>query len=187
MLFRSKVQRRSTYLPNFPQACDGIALAFGPNRQHVFQGDPVKYFFLIILVSISSTTAFADWGRPGWGGGRPGWGGGRPGWGGGPGYGRNITCQAYDNGWEEHWGGHSSCQECRSKHGGCYERCTCTSYHCTAQGNDPQGRQQTFEAFGEDQWRTRDEASQRCYYRGLMNCRVINCDTNEQEVSRRGC
>jgi hypothetical protein len=130
-----------------------------------------SFFVLFAFLSLFSFSAHADWG-----GGRPGWGGNR-----------NVSCRSYDNGWEEHWGGHATCQECKAKHGGCTEICTATSYKCTAEGSDAQGAKQTFEAYGDDEWRARDEATRRCYDRGLNNCSVSNCDTSNQEVSRKGC
>jgi hypothetical protein len=46
-----------------------------------------------------------------------------------PGY-CNVTCRADDNGYEEHGGGHYSCDECLSYHGECTETCNA---NCIAQ------------------------------------------------------
>lgn len=135
------------------------------------------------------------WGRPGPGG--PGWGrpGGNPGWGrpgpggpGGPGWSQpRVTCTATDNGWEEHWGGHSSCHECKAQHGNCTETCSQESFACRAEGINGLGNSESFEAYGSDEYFTRNEALDRCYRMGGRNCRSVGCTTSSQVVSRRGC
>lgn len=48
------------------------------------------------------------------------------------------TCNGSDNGWEEHWLGHSgktpeeACRRCREKHGNCNYTCSKPMYVCTA-------------------------------------------------------
>lgn len=121
------------------------------------------------------------WGRPG---GNPGWGrpGGNPGW-----SQPRVTCSATDNGWEEHWGGHGSCQECKAKHGSCTETCSTESFACRAEGSNSMGNTESFEAYGSDEMFTRNEALDRCYRMGNRNCRSVGCTTSSQVVSRRGC
>jgi hypothetical protein len=127
-------------------------------------------------------------GRPGYGGpgyGGPGYGG--PGYG-GPGYGGGrVTCTATDNGWEEHWGGHGSCGECKARHGSCTERCSQESFACRAEGSNHLGRAESFEAYGSDEYFTRNEALDRCYRMGARNCRSVGCTTHSQVVSTRSC
>jgi hypothetical protein len=136
------------------------------------------------------------WGGPGWsepgrpGNGGPGWGNpGRPG-NGGPGWGNpqpNVTCTATDNGWEEHWGGHSSCQECKAKHGTCAQTCSTQSYNCRATGTNNLGRAETFESYATDEYQARNEALDRCYRMGARDCRSADCSTSTQIVSRGQC
>lgn len=134
---------------------------------------------LLIMVSFNSLAGISDWIRPG----RPG----RP----GP-YdpGRNdrpqISCSARDNGWEEHWGGHSSCRECLAKHGNCIETCQERFYTCEAEGTDYRGYRVTIEARGGSRYSTEREAVNRCQYR-YDNCRIKQCRETNETVSRRSC
>ena len=98
----------------------------------------------------------------------------------------NVVCSAEDKGWEEHWGGHSSCDVCLSKHGECVESCHEQSYRCTAEGSDQTGSTQTFQAQDITRWRAEDEALYRCQ-RYLYNCRITSCQEEQQLVSRRDC
>jgi hypothetical protein len=163
-----------------------------------------------LFTALNAIDASADWqrpgSRPGWNNpgrpgpgpgwnnpgrpGRPGWGNpGRPGPGPGPGFGfgGNVTCSATDNGWEEHWGGHGSCQECKARHGSCTERCSTTSYACKAQGTNYRGQTETFESYGSDEYFARNEALDRCYRMGARNCSSTGCSTSQQVVSTRSC
>lgn len=124
--------------------------------------------------------------RPNWPGrpGRPG----RPGYPGQPGYGNGgrVVCQAVDEGYEEHSGGHYSCEECLQYHGGCNETCSEQMAECQAQGVDRYGRGINFYGRGDDQWRAQDDAMYQCqYYAG--NCRIVSCQQRNNVVSRRNC
>lgn len=99
----------------------------------------------------------------------------------------NITCTATDNGWEEHWGGHSSCRSCLKKHGDCTERCTQTYYVCTASGDDGHGRNYSADGYGDSRWEAQEEAQRNCRYDGLYGCSITRCDSEDQLVSRRSC
>lgn len=112
-------------------------------------------------------------------------GGGRPGYPGNPGYG--VTCQATDNGWEEHSGGHYSCGECLQQHGDCAETCSTLNVECRVDGTDQYGRQVSFLGRGNDQWRAQDEAIRACQYNYASNCYVVSCNQQNQVVSRRSC
>ncbi len=101
--------------------------------------------------------------------------------------GGRVTCMATDNGWEEHFGGHSTCQKCLSKHSSCTERCSTENYSCKAEGTDYQGRVETFEAYGSDEYFARDEALDRCYRMGARSCSSSGCTTISQVVSTRSC
>ncbi|MCB0385352.1 MAG: hypothetical protein KDD43_08165, partial [Bdellovibrionales bacterium] len=93
----------------------------------------------------------------------------------------------YDNGWEEHFGGHSSCRSCLKKHGDCIERCTQTYYICTASGDDGHGRQFTVDGYGATECEARDEARRNCQYDRLYGCHVTRCDSEDDVISRRSC
>ncbi len=101
-----------------------------------------------------------------------------------------IVCSASDDGWEEHWGGHSTCGECLSKHGGCAEKCSEVSYSCKAKGTAPNGESISKEAIGIDRYQTADEALQRCQASGASNCSASahsDCSEVYNEVSRKRC
>lgn len=97
-----------------------------------------------------------------------------------------VTCAAYDTGWEEHFGGHSSCGACLSKHGECVEVCSAQQYECTATGTDRMGRTSSYTATAPDRRSAEMSAINACYRRA-SNCRVDSCDTREEQVSRRSC
>lgn len=101
--------------------------------------------------------------------------------------GRGVTCRAYDNGWEEHWGGHSSCEACmQDHHGSCTEICSATQYECVAVGVDRRGGTRQIPVRAPDRWSAEREALNRCSYR-LDNCRIESCDQRNEEVSRSSC
>lgn len=151
------------------------------------------------LNAIDANAAWRPGNGPGFGGpGRPGFGGpgrpGRPGWNNpgrpGPGWGNpqpNVTCSATDNGWEEHWGGHGSCQECKARHGNCTETCSTQSFACRAEGTNHMGRPESFESYGSDEYFARNEALDRCYRMGARDCRSAGCTTSSQVISRNSC
>lgn len=103
-----------------------------------------------------------------------------------------ISCQAFDKGWEEHFGGHDTCHECLRKHGNCMERCSEEQFVATARGYDRRGRpdRDAFDVDGwpaSDRWQAEDSALDSCYRRGLSGCYVVNMRTEVREVSRRSC
>lgn len=97
-----------------------------------------------------------------------------------------VTCSASDNGWEEHWRGHRTCQECLRKHSNCRETCQVTIYTCEAQGVDYRGY--VMRIYGRDysQWDAQRQTLWACqrYYR---NCHITQCTTSAETVSRRSC
>lgn len=100
--------------------------------------------------------------------------------------GGRVQCRAYDTGWEEH-GSHGSCGECLGRHSECAERCYSYSYECTARGTDSRGMGVTFSAYGRDEYRTRDQALNRCYSSNAQNCSVERCTEDSNLVSSRTC
>ncbi len=113
--------------------------------------------------------------------GRPGPGPGYPGY---PGRGE-VVCSASDRGWEEH-SAHRSCQECLRYHGRCIETCSIVNYTCEAQGYDYRGNPVRFIGEGRDRREAQDQAFRNCNY-NARSCQVMNCQTREQQTSRREC
>lgn len=100
---------------------------------------------------------------------------------------RGETCAAYDHGFEEHSGGHGSCESCLDQHGGCNYICFSESYECTATGKDRDGREVTgrgYDSFSERS--ARQEAEDRCYDRGGRDC-YATCSTDRRETSNSDC
>lgn len=145
-----------------------------------------KIFFTLIALLFSAQVFAGGSKLPSGGGsyGGGGYGGGHSGGGWG-----QVVCKSYDDGWEEH-GWHSSCGECLSRHGGCYERCYKISYRCTAKGTSSDGSQQTFQAIGRDRSYTADEALSRCQSSGANNCTISqysDCSEDQDVVSSKRC
>lgn len=99
----------------------------------------------------------------------------------------NVTCRAFDEGWEEHWGGHSTCGDCLSRHGGCYEKCTTESYRCTVKMTMSDGSVREFRGSGQDRWDAENEASRQCSWSHGGSCSFPECTTDTQVVSQRDC
>lgn len=108
-----------------------------------------------------------------------------------PPYGGGITCQANDEGWEEHRGGHRSCRECLAVHGQCVETCTRNyeSHQCRFDGYDPRMGARSFTGFGNTRYQAEDDALYQCRRAGYYDCRYVNCtvSTDRQVVSERMC
>ncbi|MBV2167903.1 MAG: hypothetical protein KUL82_04265 [Bdellovibrio sp.] len=141
----------------------------------------MKHLASIIVITFFALNSFAgglgDWIRPDRPAPYPG-GGGRP----------NVTCSYSDDGWEEHWRGHNSCQECLSKHGNCNETCNATFTVCQAEGTDYRGYKMTLEGRGNYRYEAERQAMdlcQRSYRYG--NCRITNCNDRSERVSQRRC
>lgn len=108
------------------------------------------------------------------------------------GYGRRVTCTATDNGWEEHWGGHSSCSQCTAVHGRCTETCSSEEYRCTAEGTvsgygSSSTRTETFRGRGDDRWDAERDALNECRRYNAQGCTIKECGSDTQIVSSRGC
>lgn len=118
------------------------------------------------------------------GGGRPGNG---PGHGGnhGPGHG-GVRCSAVDRGWEEHFGGHATCEDCVRRHGSCIETCEFSEHTCVAEGRRWGGRPIQAEGYGYSRWEAERQAVETCERRGARRCYVINCYENPR-TERREC
>lgn len=134
-------------------------------------------FILVSLFALNTFASLGDWIRPG----RPGPydpNPGRP----------NLTCSVQDNGWEEHWGGHRSCQECLGKHGSCVETCSTSYFTCKAEGVDYRGYKMTLEGRGQSRYESERQVMDLCQrnYR-YNNCRIVSCNENSETVSRRSC
>lgn len=98
-----------------------------------------------------------------------------------------LTCRAYDNGWEEHWGGHGDCRSCLAAHGDCTERCSREEYQCEAEGLR-NGRTETYRGRGNDRWSAEEQALRECrFYGRAERCTIKTCRSSSQEVSRRAC
>jgi hypothetical protein len=98
-----------------------------------------------------------------------------------------LSCNYSDKGWEEHFSGHSSCGDCLADHGECVERCYEEYYTCTARGTDYYGRVEVVRGMSDREWQAEDEALNECSYRRLSNCRIQNCDRDNELVSSRNC
>lgn len=123
----------------------------------------------------------------------------------GPGYGRpvppppyyptpdyqapaRVSCSASDKGWEEHWGGHSSCGSCLQHHGNCIETCKEISEMCEVEGTDYYGRPAIFRAVGVDRYAAESEARRKCEWnRDMRYCRTISCSSQDRVISTRRC
>lgn len=101
------------------------------------------------------------------------------------GYG-NLSCRATDNGWEEHWGGHSDCRSCVAVHGNCTERCSREEYVCEAQGQRF-GRQETYRATDSSRFQAEDRALRDCRMSRAERCTIKSCNTRSEVVSTRSC
>jgi hypothetical protein len=116
---------------------------------------------------------------------------GRPGYGHGPAE-RNVMCKAFDYGWEEHFGGHNSCGECKRAHRTCERRCSAEMYVAVAEGvHRRRGGGRAIErvrgAPSYDRWRAQDSALDECEYSGLRRCRIVDVRSQWEEISRRDC
>jgi hypothetical protein len=99
-----------------------------------------------------------------------------------------ISCSARDNGWEEHWTGHSSCGECLQKHDRCTESCVELRERCEVQGTDYQGRTRIYVALGPDRWSAESEARRQCdWQRDNRSCVTTSCRPENRPVSNRSC
>ncbi len=99
----------------------------------------------------------------------------------------SYYCAAFDNGWEEHSGGHDTCGECKSAHGQCDERCYQKTYTCKAEGTDREGNKSVSEGYSDfSESDARNQALNRCSYRS-NNCRIDSCSDSERQTSSRSC
>ncbi|KYG63207.1 hypothetical protein AZI86_16010 [Bdellovibrio bacteriovorus] len=98
----------------------------------------------------------------------------------------NVTCSAADDGWEEHWRGHKTCEECLQKHGKCNETCELEYYTCEATGTDALGSSFTVKGSGDDRWEAERNARAHCD-RNFRNCSVGSCNSKSETVSKRRC
>ena len=98
----------------------------------------------------------------------------------------DITCKASDRGWEEHWRGHSSCDECLQKHGECVETCSLGYTTCEATGRDYAGVSITLKAAGSDRYEAERAALNFCQ-KSFNNCTISSCSSSSETVSRRDC
>lgn len=136
------------------------------------KGDSMRLAILSVLFCVFSVSAQArDWGGSS---------------------GRADYCTYQDKGWEEHWRGHDSCQDCLRKHGKCVETCYSKSYKVKVTGSvrdywNNSEREEEFLGYGESEWRAESEAIQACQYRNASNCQVANRDTESREISRSTC
>lgn len=112
------------------------------------------------------------------------------GWGGNGGRG-NVKCTVNDNGWEEHYGGHSDCGSCLREHGSCNETCSSEETYCTAEGTTYRGSNtsstETFRGRGNDRWDAERDAINECRRYNASGCSIKSCDTQNQIVSSRRC
>lgn len=100
---------------------------------------------------------------------------------------RGETCSAYDHGFEEHSGGHSSCGSCLADHGGCTMRCFQEEFKCEATGTDRDGREISAVAYsGRSERDARIDAEDRCYARGGRDC-YARCTTERTQSDSYDC
>lgn len=101
-----------------------------------------------------------------------------------------VTCSASDKGWEEHWGGHSTCEKCMGKHGDCTETCEATDTVVYGTGYDVYGRIAKFEGRGGDSYDARRDMQSVCDYYRLSRCESDSGksdSTHSEVISRRSC
>ena len=102
--------------------------------------------------------------------------------------GSGLSCHAKDYGWEEHFGGHSSCRSCLRKHGSCVETCKRKTYKCTVKGVDyGYDRERTFRGKARRRRRAERKALNHCYDAGYDNCYSEGCNSRYVTVSRDEC
>lgn len=106
--------------------------------------------------------------------------------------GRADYCTAQDKGWEEHWGGHSSCSECLRKHGKCVETCYSKEYKVVVTGIVRDGwsntdREEEFFGVGDSEWQAESEALRNCSWRNAYNCRTKSSESRDNLVSSNRC
>lgn len=118
------------------------------------------------------------------------------------GEGRSRQCRGYDEGWEEHGGGHGNrgdspeqaCSECKREHGECEFKCTVEAYQCSAKWQ-PEGGSPSGEYEGRpssSRWEAEDSAKSRCrdenwQRRERGECRLGDCKTVERVVDEGRC
>ncbi|OFZ25701.1 MAG: hypothetical protein A2381_00090 [Bdellovibrionales bacterium RIFOXYB1_FULL_37_110] len=102
-------------------------------------------------------------------------------------YNSGLRCQATDDGWEEHFGGHSSCGACLREHEDCTMRCYEDEVVATAEGRNQYGEIQTVTAMDRDSIYARERALDRCYNQRLSNCTIVDTDTNSRLVRSERC
>lgn len=102
------------------------------------------------------------------------------------GYG-NYQCSFEDKGWEEHGGGHDSCEECLRHHGKCIRTCYEETYKCTVLGTDRYGATREFIEVGSSQWRLEQRAMDRCDYLRYERCEPKGCQKETNVISRNRC
>ncbi|WP_413287715.1 beta-sandwich domain-containing protein [Bdellovibrio sp. HCB337] len=101
-----------------------------------------------------------------------------------------VECTASDDGWEEHWGGHSTCEACMAKHGDCVERCDLEYVRVFGIGVDMYGRIGKFEGRAPDSWSAKLDMQRVCDYYRLGSCEEdpSKSQSNFSEtISRREC
>lgn len=99
-----------------------------------------------------------------------------------------VTCTATDKGWEEHFGGHSSCGACLQKHGSCIEKCHEVRELCEVEGVDYRGRKAIFRGYGIDRRSAEYEARRACEWNRVMrSCYVKSCRQESKLISSRSC
>jgi len=107
------------------------------------------------------------------------------------GYGNNfnsgLRCQATDDGWEEHFGGHSSCGACLREHQDCTMRCYEDQFTAVAEGRNQYGELETVTAMDRDRLYAGERALDRCYSQRLSNCRIVDTDTDSRLVRSERC
>ena len=105
----------------------------------------------------------------------------------GNGYNQGLRCQATDNGWEEHFGGHQSCNACLREHENCTLKCYQDEFVAIAEGRNQYGELVRVRAMDRDEFYARERALEQCYRSRLDNCYVIDTDTNSRLVRSDRC
>ena len=97
--------------------------------------------------------------------------------------GSSRSCSAEDRGWEEHYGGHQSCQSCLRKHGSCIETCEKKTYECKVKGfNYDDDWERTFKGKARRRQKAKNKAIDRCYDAGYDSCYSQGCDSSYSTV-----
>lgn len=97
-----------------------------------------------------------------------------------------YECVAVDRGFEEHWGGHSSCSSCLRKHDKCVKKCYEVYYISRAEGIDEYGNKVEHVEAGFSRYKAENLALQGCQAKA-NHCKVTDTQRRKELASTRRC